>query len=67
MENCNPFPFNLTLVKRLRDEKHKIGVQLMQKPFRLGNLLFLIHFYIVVLNNLTQQYKSNSKNQKPIT
>ena len=31
MENCNPFPFNLTLVKRLRDEKHNCGVQILQK------------------------------------
>ena len=31
MENCNPFLFNLTLVKRLRDEKHNCGVQILQK------------------------------------
>ena len=38
------FSFNLTLVKHLRDEKRKIGYHILQKPFLLGNLSFLIRF-----------------------
>ena len=61
MENCNPFPFNLTLVKRLRDEKHNCGVQILQKTVSSRQPVVFDTFYIVVLIHFTQQYKSNSK------
>ena len=67
MVNCNPFPFNLTLVKRLRDEKHNCGVQILQSPVSARQPVVFDTFYIVVLIHFTQQYKSYSKIKKQIT